>query len=111
IDREAVWPTENGAGGCEHDLSDSDIDHGIEKIEAVGDVVQKIFRRILHRFANERTGGKVHDRIWSSFRQSLLERLSILQIAFDKFSARIDCAAMTLAQVIEDRDAMAFIKQ
>src|SRR5207245_2739236 len=103
--------SEDGAGGGENDFANPDAQHCIEKVQTIRDVVPKILRRILHRFADERVGGEMHDCIRSLLRQRFLDRLSILQIAFDKFGAGIDCAAVPFSQVIENRDAVAFIKQ
>jgi hypothetical protein len=35
--------------------------HGVEEVDAAGDVVAEIFRGIRHRLADERVGGEVHD--------------------------------------------------
>jgi hypothetical protein len=60
-------------------------DHGIEKVEAACDVIAKILRWILHRLGHQRIGGEMHHRLWSQPRQSIGRRLSIGQIALDKF--------------------------
>src|SRR5207244_12333167 len=40
-----------------------------------------------------------------------LNLFAIGQIAFDELRSRIHCAAMALAEIIEDRSVMAFIKK
>src|SRR5438552_12534658 len=111
INRNVLRRTENAAGRREDDFFNVDADHRVEKIEAVGDVIPKIFGRVLHRFADERAGGEMHDRIGPMLRQRFLDRLSILQIAFDELRARVDRGAMAFAEIIEDADLMAFVEQ
>src|ERR1700682_3390065 len=53
----------------------------------------------------------MHDRIGSLLRQCLLDRLSIFQIAFDKFGPWIKRATMAFTQIIENGDAVAFVEQ
>ena len=53
----------------------------------------------------------MHDRIRPLLHQCFLDRFSILQIALNKFGARIERGAMAFAQVVEDRNAVAFVEQ
>ena len=53
----------------------------------------------------------MHHRLWSQPRQSIGRRLSIGQIALDKFCPWIYCVTMSLTQVIENGDVVLLIEQ
>ena len=77
----------------------------------MGDVVVEILGWILHRFANERAGREVHDRIRPELGQDRQRSLPILQIAFDKFCPRIERGTMAFTQVIENSNLVVFVKK
>ena len=53
----------------------------------------------------------MHYRLRADYGQRGIDRLSILQVAFDESRPRIEGAAMALAKVIEDRNLVALIKK
>jgi len=53
----------------------------------------------------------MHDRVGARPRERGLDFLSIAQIAFKKFSPRINGAAMAFAEIIKDADLMALIEK
>src|SRR5437879_7937426 len=53
----------------------------------------------------------MHDRVRLLFSQRFLDRLSILEIAFEKFGSRIERGAMSFAQVVENGNAVSFVEQ
>src|SRR4029077_12833612 len=53
----------------------------------------------------------MHHRLWSQPRQSVGRRLSIGQIALDKFCPWINRVAMSLTQVIKNGDVVLLIEQ
>src|SRR6266478_3268106 len=53
----------------------------------------------------------MHDGVGATTGKSRLDLLAVRQVAFDKFRPRIDCAAMPFAQIIKNRDFVAFIQE
>ncbi len=53
----------------------------------------------------------MHHRLRPGHGQCGIDRLSILQVAFDESRTRIEGAAMALAKIIEDRNLVALIEK
>jgi hypothetical protein len=53
----------------------------------------------------------MHHRLRLGHGECGIDRLSILQVAFDEARTRIEGAAMALAKIIEDRNFVALIKK
>ena len=53
----------------------------------------------------------MHHRLRPGLGQRGIDRVSILQVAFDQSRMRIEGAAMALAKIIEDRNLVALIKK
>ena len=53
----------------------------------------------------------MHDRLGFKVRQGRLNPITVSQIAFEEFCARIYRAAVSLCQIVEYSDGMALIKQ
>ena len=65
----------------------------------------------MHRFADQGVSGEMHHRFGILFRERLLDRLSIFEIALNELGAGVERAAMAFAQIIKDRDGVTFIEQ
>ena len=48
VDWQAIRRAEDGAGRRKHHPPDAGCDHGVEQVQSVGNVVPKIFGRIVH---------------------------------------------------------------
>jgi len=53
----------------------------------------------------------MHHRLRPGHGERGIDRLSILQVAFDEARTRIEGAAMALAKIIKDRNLVALIKK
>src|SRR5437899_11167275 len=53
----------------------------------------------------------MHHCVGATIGERSLDLVALRQVALDKSRPRIDCAAMAFAQIIKDRDFVAFIQQ
>src|SRR4051812_24667272 len=84
VNRDSFRRTKNRAGGREDEALRARSKHGIEKVQAVGDVVPKVLRRIYHRLTDERVGCEVHDRVRFEAAQSFFQFFDVGEIALYK---------------------------
>ncbi len=111
VDRHALRRSESGAGRGENKPAHICFEHAVEKVDSGADIIPKIFRWILHRFSDERVGGKVHHCFRLRFLKRAADLLPAREVAANERGPLIDRAPMALAQVVEDDDLMAFIEQ
>ena len=110
-DRNRFRLPEGGRGARKNEHFDTAFDSSVGEVDAVGDVVPEVLRRILHRFADQREGGEVHDCVEFPFAADALDLLAVGEVAEDEFRARIDRLAVAGKQAVEDGDVITVVEQ
>ena len=110
-DRHGVRHAVGGGGGAKNKFFHASLDSGVEQIDAIGDVVAEILRRIGHRLADLCERSEVHDGLRSVGGDSVEDSFAVTETALDKSRPLIDGHAMSLRQVVKHRDLMAGAQQ
>ena len=71
-------------GGGEDKAVHVVIQHGSQQVQAVGHIVTHVLEGLLHRFAHQRVGGKVHDGVKVLPGKELFQGLLVGQVALDE---------------------------
>jgi hypothetical protein len=66
---------------------------------------------VLHRFADERVRGEVHDGVGAVDGKQCIDCRTVGQIALDKGRRRVNRGAVALIEIVEDDDFFASIDQ
>src|SRR5262249_56321533 len=110
-DRQAVRGPKGCTGGTENQFLYANPDRAFEQLDAVADIVAKVFSRVGHRFADQGKGCKMEDGLGSSLRQGLAQMVVLLGEAQDKVGARVYCRTVSLGQVIINGNLVSGIEQ
>ena len=111
VDWHAFGNSEGCAGRGEDEFFHPGVDGGIEEVDSRADVVAKIFRRILHRFSNEGSRGKMHDGVRFDLADGMANDGAVGEVALEKPGARIQCLFVAFAEVVKDGDFKALIQK
>ena len=82
----------------------------IEQVQTIDEVVLVVFRRLLHRFADEGKRGIVHHRFDTAFDQHLVEPFAFRQVA-DNEPLRRHRRPMAEAEIVIDPDIVPMRQQ
>ena len=111
LDRNFLRFPEGGRRAGEHKGFDAAFHGRVRKVDCVGKVVVEVFARILHGFADQGEGGKVHDGVVFPVFDDLDQVVAVAQIGFDEFGSRVDGLDMSGDQIIENGDFIASVQQ
>ena len=99
VDRGPFGNAVGGAGARENDATDTVVRQRLEQGQRTGDVVALVLGRILHRLADVRVLGEVHDRLGAVPRDHGSEALAVRDVAHFK-RAPADGFAMAVDEVV-----------
>ena len=83
-------------------------DHALQEIQPAPNATTKIYKRFLHRFADQRRSGEVHDGIGAMVRKGQVDAGAIGEVSLYKNRFRMDRGPMPLRQIVEHNHRHSF---